>query len=160
MKDDGLREALEIFGKEYIAELSELLRKEDKVASGDLIKSLDSRVIKTAMGTLYTIQLSSEKYLKYVDGGRGRMKGYPPPIKAIKEWCRFKGINEDYAWGIRHNIWKNGIKPTNVISKTLKKVQNGMGFRKFEDGASDWVDNLVEDLMLDISKNNNITVRR
>ena len=101
--DKELREALEIFGKSYIAELSDLLRKEDKVASGNLIKSLDTRVIKTAFGTLYTIQLIAEDYLQYVDGGR--RPGKRPPIQAIRKWVRFKGIpqsvlSEDTLKGI------------------------------------------------------------
>lgn len=157
MKDEGLREALEIFGKEYIAELSNELRRLDKKASGKLLQSLDTRVIKTAFGTLYTIQLRAEDYLQYVDAGR--RPGTYPPISKIRQWTRVKGIPENAAFPIARKIKEKGIKPTNVISKSLTKTLNGMKFRQLEDGMSDWVDDMVSQLLVDVSKNNNLTVR-
>lgn len=162
--DKDLREALEIFGKSYIAELSNQLRKADKVASGDLIKSLDTRVIKTAMGTVYTIQLIAEDYLKFVDAGRkpttsGGAKGTGELLGKIKKWCSLKGIPQALAFPITRKIHEKGYKGINVIPKTLNKVQNGRSFSDFEDDVSDWVEDVIEQLFLDISKNNNITVR-
>lgn len=155
--DKDLREALEIFGKSYIAELSNQLRKADKVASGDLIKSLDTRVIKTAMGTVYTIQLLAEDYLQFVDAGR--RPGTYPPLGKIRKWASLKGIPQSAVFPIMRKIKEEGIKATNVIPKTLNKVQNGRSFSDFEDDVSDWVEDVIEQLFLDISKNNNITVR-
>ena len=159
--DQELREALEIFGKEYIAELSNQLRKADKVASGKLLKSLDTRVIKTAMGTVYTIQLLAEDYLEYIDAGRPptKRKGNGAVRRGIEEWARLKGIPKSLVFPIVRSIHKKGYKGTNVIPKTLDKVQRGKGLTNFEDDVSDWVDDLVEQLILDVSKNNNITVR-
>ena len=150
--------ALEIFGESYIAELGNQLRKADKKATGDLIQSLDSRVIKTAMGTLYTIELKAKDYLKYVDSGR--RAGTYPPLNAIKKWARIKGIPKEAVFPIMKKIKEQGIKPTHVISKTLKIVRRGAAYRKFEEGAADWVDDLMGQMLLDISKNNNITVRQ
>lgn len=152
-----LKEALEIFGKSYVAELGDQLRKLDKKASGDLLKSLDSRVIQTAMGTIYTIQLLAEDYLKYVD--KGRRAGKYPPLNAITKWVRLKGIPDSAVFPIMKKIRDKGIKPTNVISKTLQKMERGKGFNRFEEDMGDWVDDMVSQMMLDISKNNNITVR-
>jgi hypothetical protein len=157
MDDKGLREALEIFGQSYIAELSNQLRKLDKKASGDLLRSLDSRVIQTAFGTKYTIVLKAEDYLQYVD--RGRRPGKFPPVDAIAKWVRLKGISPKAIYPIGKKIKEKGIKPTNVIQKSLDKTLQGIQFRKLEDGMSDWVDDMVEQMALDISKNNNITVR-
>jgi len=162
MKNDKvLIEALTVFGKGYIEELGKQLKKENKDASGNLLRSLDSRVIKTAMGTLYTIELKAEDYLKYVDGGRRKKRGYKPPIKEISEWMSIKGIPQKYLYGIRYNIWKNGIEPTNVIQKSLDAVLRGMKFRQFEEDATDWVDDMVSQLIFDLSKNKNknITVK-
>lgn len=156
--DEGLKDALKIFGEAYVAELSIMLRKEDKVASGKLLKSLDTRVIKTAMGTIYTIQLIAEDYLEYVDGGR-RPNKKPPPIQAIRKWVRFKGIPLNAAYPIARSIGKKGIKPTNVIQKSLQRLTRSKGFRELEEDAGDWLEDLVAQLMFDVSKNNNITVR-
>jgi len=153
-----LEDALEIFGQDYIAELGNQLRKAGKDASGNLLRSLDSRIIKTAMGTIYTINIIAEDYLKYVDAGR-RPNSKQPPISAIKDWVRIKGLPQGAAFPIAKNIGKNGIEPTNVISKSLKAVQIGGSYRDFEDGVTDWVDDLMNQLLLDVSKNNNITVR-
>lgn len=162
--DKELREALEIFGKSYVAELADLLRKENKVASGNLIKSLDTRVIKTAFGTLYTIQLIAEDYLKFVDQGRkptksGGAKGSGKLFGEIKKWVRLKGIDSSLAYPITRSIHKKGYKGTNVIQKSLQQLTRTRGFREFEEDASDWVEDLVSQLMIDISKNNNLTVR-
>jgi hypothetical protein len=158
--DKELVKALEIFGKEYINELADQLKKQDKNASGDLIKSLDSRVIKTAMGTLYTIQLRAEDYLKYVD--KGRRPGTYPPISAISKWTRLKGISQTAVFPIARKIKEKGIKPTNVIEKTLKAMNQQRKLRKFEEGAEDWVDDMIADLFFDLSKNKdtNITVKK
>jgi len=149
--------ALKIFGQSYIAELGNQLKKADKKATGDLIQSLDSRVIKTAMGTLYTIQLKAKDYLKYVD--QGRKPGTYPPLTAIRKWAQVRGIPKEAVFPIMRKIKEEGIKPTNVISKSLKAVQRGADYRKLEEGMTDWVDDLMGQLLLDISKNNNITVR-
>jgi hypothetical protein len=160
MKEDKvLREALEIFGKGYIEELGKQLKAEDKDASGNLLRSLDSRVIKTAMGTLYTIELKAADYLKYVDGGRRR--GTYPPLNAIQKWVDLKGISRSAVFPIMRKIKEEGIKPTNVIEKSLNAVLRGMKFRQLEEGATDWVDDMVGQLLFDLSKNKNknITVK-
>jgi hypothetical protein len=160
MKNDKvLIEALTVFGKGYIEELGKQLKKENKDASGNLLRSLDSRVIKTAMGTLYTIELKAEDYLKYVDGGR--RSGTYPPLSAIQKWVDIKGISRSAVFPIMRKIKEKGIKPTNVIQKSLDAVIRGMKFRQFEDDANDWVDDMVSQLIFDLSKNKNknITVK-
>jgi len=151
-----LLDALEIFGQDYIAELGNQLRKAGKDASGNLLRSLDSRIIKTAFGTIYTINIIAEDYLKYVDAGR---RAKQPPLSAIRPWLRVRGLSQGLAFPIARSISEKGIKPTNVISKSLKAVQRGSAYGDFEDGVTDWVDDLISQLLLDVSKNNNITVR-
>ena len=48
---DKLEKALKVFGKEYVEAMGDILKKADKIASGDLIKSLKTRVFKTGFGT-------------------------------------------------------------------------------------------------------------
>lgn len=155
---DRLEEALEIFGEEYIAEISKILRANDKIASGDLIKSLKTRVFKTGFGTSYTLKIIAKDYLKYVDEGR-RAGAKPPPIAPIKKWTQQKGIPEGLAYPIAKSIGEKGIKPTNVIEKGFKKVLNNISFRQLEDGVEDWVDDLISDKLKGLNKNKNITFK-
>ncbi len=161
-EQEALKDALKVFGQSYIAELSNQLRREGKVASGKLLRSLDTRLIKTAFGTIYTIELIAENYLEYIDGGRPPTKrgGNGQVFRDIKKWVRLKGIPEKFAYPIAKSIHEKGYKGTNVLDKTLKAVERDSRARnEFQDDLTDWVDELVEDLMFDVSKNNNITVR-
>jgi hypothetical protein len=157
-KQDKLKEALEIFGKEYIEELGRELKAAGKDASGNLLRSLGSKVLKTGFGTSYTLEILSEFYLKFVDEGR-RAGSTPPPVKPIKEWTKLKGLDEGLAYPIAKSIGEEGIKPTNVIKKSLDKVQTNISFRRLEDGVGDWVDDLIGDRLKGLSKNKNITFR-
>ncbi len=155
---DRLEEALERFGEEYVAELAKILRNTDKIASGDLIKSLKTRVFKTGFGTSYTLKIIAEDYLKYVDEGR-RAGAKPPPIAPIKKWTQQKGIPEGLAYPIAKSIGEKGIKPTNVIQKGFNKVLKNVSFRRLEDGVEDWVDALIEEKLIGLNKNKNITFK-
>jgi len=157
--DTKLIEALKIFGQTYVAELGDQLRKLDKKASGKLLSSLETRVIKTGFGTDYTIEILAEDYLKYVDDGR-KPNLKPPPIAEITRWTRLKGIPQRLAFPIAKSIGKIGIEPTNVIAKTLAKVTRSRGLNVLEDDMADWVDDIVGQLLFDISKNKNITVKK
>jgi hypothetical protein len=158
MPEDKLKKALEVFGNEYIEELGNELKDADKDASGNLLRSLDSKVLKTGMGTSHTLQILSEYYLKYVDEGR-KAGSKPPPVEAIREWTKFKGIDEGLAYPIAKKIGEEGIEPTDVIAKALKKVETNISYRKLEDGVGDWVDDLISDKLKGLSKNKNITFR-
>jgi hypothetical protein len=129
------------FGKDYVKVMVGLLRGNKpypKVASGSLVNSINYRLQDTANGI--NLILLADDYLKYVD--RGRKPGTYPPIQAIQKWVSIKGLPKQAAWAIRQNIYKFGIKPTNVI----KKTQNIMDItrnanRKYEQRM---VDNIVK----------------
>lgn len=158
MPKNKLEKALEVFGEEYINAIGDILRKEDKVASGDLIKSLDTRVFKTGFGTSYTLKIIAEEYLKYVDEGR-RAGSKAPPIQPIKEWARLKGLDEGLAFPIAKSIGEKGIKPTNVIQKAFDKVSKDVNYRRLEDGVEDWIDDLISEKLIGLNKNKNITFK-
>ncbi len=155
---DRLEEALQIFGEEYIEEMAAILRKQDKIASGDLIRSLDTRVLKTGFGTSYTLKILAEEYLKYVESGR-KPNSKAPPIEPIKKWTRDKGIPEALAYPIAKSIGIKGIKPVDVIEKAFDTVTRSIEYRRLEEGAADWVDDLISDRLKGLSKNKNITFK-
>lgn len=156
--EDRLKEALHVFGQEYIDAIDGILRKEDKIASGDLIKSLKPKVIKTGFGTSYTLKIIAEEYLKYVDEGR-RAGSKAPPIEPIRKWAKLKGLPEGLAFPIAKSIGIKGIKPTNVIQRAFDKVFKDISYRELEDGATNWVDDLITQKFKGISKNKNLTFK-
>lgn len=140
------RKMLNEFGKDYVKILIRLLKKEGKVASGALINSIDYRLVETAK--LIQYQLISNDYLTYVD--QGRKPGSYPPMRAIADWVRIKGISKDAIFPIARSIFKFGIEPTNVLSKTIREIETSPALRKkYED---ELVDNLEKLLMADIIK--------
>lgn len=114
-------QGLEDYGENIIRILTEELVRANKVASGRLINSLNYEV-KPVGEALYQIILTSEDYLKYVD--KGRRPGSYVPIRALKEWVRFRGIPESAVYAINQNIFRFGIRPTNVISATINRLDN------------------------------------
>ena len=157
---DKLKKALKIFGEEYVGVMSDILRKSDKIASRQLIESLKTRVYKTGLGTSYTLKVIAAEHLKYVESGR-RKGATPPPVAPIKQWIKDKniGLPEGAAYGVAKNIGKNGIKPLDVVNKAFKDVQNSIEFRRLEDGAADWVDDLISERFKGFSKKGNITFK-
>lgn len=156
---DKLKEALEVFGNEYIEAIGAILTKADKIASRDLIRSLDHQVIKTGFGTSYTLKVIAEEYLKYVESGR-KPNSKAPPVEPIKEWAKHKGLDEGLAFPIAKSIGKKGIKPLNVIQAAFDNVVKQIEYRKLEQGVTDWVDDLISDkINKSLSKNKNVTFR-
>jgi len=163
MPKDKLKIALKVFGNEYVEAMASILRKADKIASGDLIKSLKTRVFKTGFGTSYTLKVIAATYLKYVESGR-KPNSTPPPVEdkngnGILKWTRQKGIDEGLAYAIAKSIGEKGIKPLDVIDRAFKDVQSSIEYRKLEEGAADWVDDLISEKLIGMNKNKNITFK-
>ncbi len=108
---------LRVFGNEYVKVLVDELRKAGK-GGGKLEKSIDYRLVPAAREL--TIALEAEDYLKYVD--KGRKPGSYPNITAISKWATLNGISQDAVFPIARKIFKFGIRPTNVIGKTIRRL--------------------------------------
>ena len=134
-KDLIYNSQLNQFGKTYIKTLIQQLIKHRKKASSKLINSLKYEIRRDAEKILFIIK--SEEYLNYVDKGvngtersRGSQFSYKtkkPPISEISKWARLKGLPKGAEFGIRENIFRFGIKPTNVIKET-----NDIMYRDFD----------------------------
>ncbi|RYY51486.1 MAG: hypothetical protein EOO06_00340 [Chitinophagaceae bacterium] len=126
-----LRLLMETLGEQYVDELKKALLSQDKKASGNLIKSLKSKLIKKADS--YSMVITGADYLKFVDGGR-KPGGKLPPVKKIIKWAELRNIkingksSEQVGWMIAKSIQKKGIEPTNIIYeagiKILDEVKN------------------------------------
>lgn len=134
------KKVLNEFGKDYVKILIRLLKKEGKSATGALINSISYKLKEVA--GLIQYQLISNDYLTYVD--EGRRPGSYPPIRAISDWVRVKGISKDAVFPIARSIYKFGIEPTNVISKTLTEIRTSPTLmRKYEDTLVDNLEKLI-----------------
>ena len=123
-------QTLKEFGKDYVKILTIFLKKNRKVASGALINSINFKLQEKAKEIL--IILESNDYLEWVD--KGRRPGKYPPIRAISEWARLKGISQNAVFPIARKIFKFGIEPTNVIADTIKEIETSPTFQKrYED---------------------------
>lgn len=126
MVNDKLKKALEEIGEDIVDELSRLIIKEKKIDTGDLLNSLDYRVLETIDGVF--LEILSNETLKYVDQGR-RRGAKQPPIKSIIPWVRRKGIkvrgaktDEQSAFVIARSISRKGIRPTNIVKQTRDNI--------------------------------------
>lgn len=140
MDNENLKKSLELVGQEFIKELTIQIIKQDKIASGRLLNSLDYQVIQTLEG--YLLQLSYAPYLDFID--QGRKPGKFPPPNVIKQWIRDRNITPDkmsedqLSFLIGRKIAKDGIKPTHILRDTIEKIYN-------------YIDNIIlQGLSLDI----------
>jgi hypothetical protein len=115
---DPLQKALQEAGALMVKTLQSELRKDGKVATGNLVRSISYKTTGTS------IILTGLPYLKWVD--EGRKPGKMPPVAKILSWVKVKKIKfigrtqEQTAWIIAKSIGKKGIKKTNVIATTRK----------------------------------------
>lgn len=156
----SMKGAFTEIGKALIAELTKQLLNADKKASGKLIRSLDYKVIEQVNGLL--LQLRAAPYLKYVDQGvNGTRSVYTTPygfrgmisVKAIKPWIKargikFKGMTDDQAaFVIARSIGRKGIKPTNVIKKSIDNIFNNKK-KLLERAAITDIEDMINKIMI------------
>ena len=108
----------------------------NKFASGQLYDSIQGRVKNTENGPV--AELSYADYFKYVN--EGRRPGFHinrEGIQNILDWIKIRGVrfrnekgkfkkgnNLSMAFAIEKNIYKYGIKPTNIYDKGLDGIED------------------------------------
>lgn len=104
----------------------------DKVASGKLVNSITYQIVTGRDGNPI-VELSYQNYLKYVNKGRKPDAKYVP-ISVLLDWIKVRGIrgrtkkgkfmsNLSMAFAIRQNIYKYGIRPTNIFDKSYDGLE-------------------------------------
>jgi hypothetical protein len=139
---------LEIFGNRYVDILTAELKSAGKVASGKLLQSLDYRIVREA--NIIQIIIQANDYLTYVDAGR--KPGSFPPLKAIQSWTKLKGIPQSAAFPIARSIFKFGIKPTNVIEKTNRKIVSSNNLTTLQKIVANNIEKYVSQELFDPKK--------
>jgi hypothetical protein len=140
-----IKDALNKFGEDYVTELVQRLIRDDKKASGNLIRSIDYEVLevvtelidqsaKWVVKSYSGVKINAADYLINVDQGRKKGAKMPPP-SALIPWIKNRNIkfrdkkgrfitNKQTSFIIARGISKNGIKPTNVIEETNAAMLN------------------------------------
>lgn len=110
----NLKYELNKLGEESKKFLIDVLQRNGKIASGDLIKSIDYKVIEDANGIL--LKIIANETFNFVDEGR-RAGARMPPITPIENWMKRKGIgfkkmsSKSAAFLVARSISQKGIKP-------------------------------------------------
>jgi len=158
--DPEMVKAMDDYGRKFVAYLTQNLIKMDKVASGRLINSLDYRLRKVI--DKLVIELESEDYLKEVDEGQkpGAFGFTQKNRWKIMTWMQQKGIGDSKSkWPISYtitkNIWQFGVKPTNVIDKTLKQIEMDASlYGDLENSSLNAISKALDKVMIELTNNN------
>lgn len=131
----NVEKALNKIGEESIHYVRQLLTEHNKIATGDLINSLDYETVKNINGLFLLI--TAKSYFQFVD--RGRKVGLkPPPIKAILPWVKVKHVqfrNKDTgrfmsykqtAFMVQRGIANNGIEPLHIKDKLIDNIDKNL----------------------------------
>jgi hypothetical protein len=150
----NLKKQLEILGVESIGFITKILVENDKQVTGNLIRSLDFKIIKDIDGLF--LQILAAPYFKNVD--EGRKPGKMPPTKPIQKWADRKGIkiknmtSQQTAFVIARSIGKKGIKPLNITNKLIDNIMRNKD-TLIKAGAVKDIQNLIDKMLITPLKN-------
>lgn len=128
-----LENALQKIGSDIIADARSTLKQQGHRATGRLMDTMKAVVNKSELS------FELEAYAKYVD--QGRRPGKYAPVKAIKDWCRVKGIDQSLAYVINRSIYENGIKPSLFFTNAFESYSENL-----DEVLDKYTDTLLEDL--------------
>jgi len=85
-----------------------------------------------------------QHYINYIERDRPPEYGNPPPIDAIIEWAKSKGIPTDneIVYAIRYNIWKEGHTGRPIIEMFNNLLEHSFN----EVWAGELFDSITEEL--------------
>jgi hypothetical protein len=121
MELQNLKYELDKLGKDSVDFLKNILLRNGKVASGDLINSISYQVIQESNG--FILKILANDTFTYVD--EGRRPGKMPPVKPIVSWIKQKNIKfgnlSDNSMGfiIARSIGEKGIKPMRLKKQLI-----------------------------------------
>lgn len=124
--------AIDAFTRDFVEIYKQLLMRDDKKASGNLVNSIKQLQIEFS-GNKMSGVISLANYWKYVEYGR-RAGKFPPPNKILK-WIEIKPVlprpvngikptNKQMAFLISRKIAREGIKPGNQFEEALDMTWN------------------------------------
>lgn len=154
IKFPNLEMALNEYVKDVYDNYKNSLIEDDRVASGNLINSIETTIVSN--GILYTVELRLDETWKFVEYNT---KPHWPPVNAILNWVKVKPVlpreqangklptEEQLAFLISRKIANEGTTGTHNLEKTLDAL-NGFYMKKFEDALAKDLDEEVENILL------------
>lgn len=123
--DQTIKAALNLIGKQIVAEFQNALESEGKIATKNSYISLDYEITNEGF-----IKITGNDALQFINDGR--KAGTFPNLQNIQEWVAFRGINieidgrmlddEQAAFVIARSIARNGIAPTNIFDRAFERI--------------------------------------
>jgi hypothetical protein len=117
--NDELLDLFDELGVEFKEIIIRILREENKVATGELVRSIDY-ALGEASGK-YFIQLIAAEHYEYVNFGR--RPGKFAPIAPLRAWAVAKGIPESAVWAINWKIKRQGIPAVPFLEQSIKEIE-------------------------------------
>ena len=117
----------------------------NKIASGNLARSVQVAILKSNNGT-DSLLIMMEDYGRYVQQGRkAGKKG--PPIKSLIQWIKDRNLkgrdkkgryitDKSFAFGIQKNISKFGIRPADFVYLSIEDIVNNPKIIDLLEGAA------------------------
>jgi len=116
---DELLDLFDELGVEFREIIIRILREKNKVATGELVRSIDY-ALGEASGK-YFIELIAAEHWEYVNFGR--LPGKFAPIAPLKAWAVAKGIPESAVWAINWKIKRVGIAAVPFLEEAIKEIE-------------------------------------
>lgn len=143
---DNTEKAINLYGKELIANLIFKLKSMNAYSSGKLVNSLSYKLVDTVEGI--SGQLEGEDYFNNIEFGR--RPGKMPKLSDIERWCAIKGIPRTAAFQIAQHIGKFGIKPRPMLDEIIRKTSKED--EKVELGLEKDIENFIEKNIINKNK--------
>lgn len=121
---------LQEYGDKFVALYKQNLENSGRIATGNLINSIQTRI--ETSDTSLILYINLEDYYQYVENGRSA--GSFPPVDKIKEWIQAKPIlpreengklptEEQLAFLIGRKIQREGFEGTHDLERTKETLQ-------------------------------------
>jgi hypothetical protein len=117
-------ELLNQIGEEVSFRIVKILELNNKVATGNLVDSIEYIVGNTKDGK-YTLKVLGDYYLTNVN--YGRRPGKFVPVSDLKEWMKVRNIPEQYSYQINQKIKRDGIKGLLFLERVVKDIETQYG---------------------------------
>lgn len=150
--NNPLKQGLEEAGQRIVDKMVDSLFEQKAVVTGRLARSISSQVVDD--GKSYSLEISMEDYGVYVDEGSERGPGKPPPVKAIADWIKRRGIappqgmsTQTFAFVIARSIGKHGQRfkqPKPFITPSVEFVAQQYLPKALEEAGVKFIEQALE----------------